>query len=59
MCVLEALSAFGETEPATRDFTRGFNSDAVRLPLTETVKRLVPHDTGGDRKGLTCSWARS
>ena len=59
VCVLEALSAFGETEPATRDFTRGFNSDAVRLPRTETVKRLVPHDTGVDRKGLTCSWTRS
>jgi len=27
VCVLEALSAFGETEPATRDFAPGFNSD--------------------------------
>ena len=50
MCVLEALSALGETEPATRDFAPGFNRDAVRLPRTETVKRLAPHDTGVDGK---------
>jgi hypothetical protein len=27
VCVLEALSAFGETGPAARDFAPGFNRD--------------------------------
>jgi hypothetical protein len=38
VCVLEALSAFGETEPASRDFTPGFNRDQPS-PVSHGQKR--------------------
>jgi hypothetical protein len=43
--VLEALSAFGETEPATRGFTPGFNSDQLLVSRGQKRSNASSHMT--------------
>ncbi len=61
MCVLEALSAIGETEPARKNFaTRVQQRPALaRRPQIETVNRVVPMAGEATGTDFECGWTGS
>ena len=61
MCVLDAPSASGETEPAKKNVaTRVQQRPAVaRRPQIETIKLLVPMAGEATETDFECGWTRS